>query len=419
MTQTARQSDDRLRILMACAAFPPFMDGGGPVSAMMVAKMLIAAGHEVEVVNVSGEDKHEIFEGVPVRRLKSLNIDWNYRLPRPAWKKALWHAIENFNPRAFLVMRREIRRFRPDVVLTDSIENVNVATWAAAKSCGLPTVHILRSAFLLCWKASMRRGDDNCMRACGSCQATSYGKKLTSRSVDAVIGETRFIVDRHLDHGYFPNATSHVVAGAITRVAATVARRAPAGRPVRFGFIGVHDPVKGLDTLAAAATRLVSNADVEFVIAGGNDSDYSRTVSAAFPAGATRLIGWARPDDFFPQIDVLVVPSLFREPFGRVAIEAFSHGVPVIAARSGGLPETIEPGVNGEIVEPGDDKALADAIARLAADREQVARLSAGALDAAGRYLTSRIVEGFNAVFAGLPVRRDAAPALTPAGVRA
>ena len=98
-----------VRILMACAAFPPFIDGGGPISAMIVAKLLRAAGHDVEVVNVAGEDKHEIFDGVPVHRLRSLNIDWNYRLPRPAWKKLVWHALENFNPRAFFAMRREIR----------------------------------------------------------------------------------------------------------------------------------------------------------------------------------------------------------------------------------------------------------------------------------------------------------------------
>ena len=58
-----------MRILMACAAFPPFIDGGGPISAMMVAKLLLADGHDLEVVNVSGEDKREIYDGVPVRRL--------------------------------------------------------------------------------------------------------------------------------------------------------------------------------------------------------------------------------------------------------------------------------------------------------------------------------------------------------------
>lgn len=407
-----------MRILMACAAFPPFIDGGGPISAMIVAKLLLAAGHDLTVVNVSGEDKQEIYDGVPVRRLRSLNVDWNYRLPRPAWKKLAWHALENFNPRAFLVMRREIRRLRPDLVLTDSIENINVATWAAAKSCGVPVAHILRSTFLLCWKGSMRRGNDNCERACASCQVTSYGKKLSSRFVDAVIGETGFIVARHRDHGYFPNATTHVVPGAIAPVPGAGPRSAPpADRPLRVGFIGVHDPVKGLDTLAAAARQL-KNEPVEFLIAGTGQSDYAKALPGLFPAGNTRFLGWTKPDLFLPQIDVLAMPSLFREPFGRVAIEAFAHGVPVIGARSGGIPETIEPGLNGALFDPGDDAALAERIMELARNRARVADLSAGAFAAAARYAPERIAAGFEAVFAGLVRQPNGTTPLQPGEAR-
>lgn len=400
-----------MRILMACAAFPPFIDGGGPISAIIVAKLLLAAGHDLTVVNVSGEDRHETYDGVPVHRLRSLNIDWNYRLPRPAWKKAIWHALENFNPRAFLVMRREIRRLRPDIVLTDSIENINVATWAAAKSCGVPVAHILRSTFLLCWRGSMWRGNDNCGRACSSCQVTSYGKKLNSRFVDAVIGETGFIIGRHTEHGYFPNATTHAIPGAITPVPGAVPRTTPpTGRPLRIGFIGVHDPVKGLDTLAAAAHRLAGEP-VEFLIAGTGQSDYAKALPERFPAQNTRFLGWTRPEDFLPQIDALAVPSLFREPFGRVVIEAFAHGVPVIGAKSGGIPETIQPGVNGALFAPGDDAALAAQILDLARDRALVAKLSAGALTAAARYAPDRIASAYTAVFDGL-VRKPAAGTL-------
>lgn len=400
-----------MRILMACAAFPPFIDGGGPISAMIVAKLLLAAGHDLTVVNVSGEDRHETYDGVPVHRLRSLNIDWNYRLPRPGWKKAVWHALENFNPRAFFVMRREIRRLRPDIVLTDSIENINVATWAAAKSCGVPVAHILRSTFLLCWKGSMWKGNDNCGRACGSCQVSSYGKKLNSRFVDAVIGETDFIIGRHTEHGYFPNATTHAIPGAIAPVPGALPRSAPpAERPLRIGFIGVHDPIKGLDTLAAAAQRLAGEP-VEFLIAGTGQSDYAKALPGRFPAHNTRFLGWTKPDAFLPEIDVLAVPSLFREPFGRVVIEAFAHGVPVIGARSGGIPETIQTGVNGALFEPGDDAALAAQITAYARDRGLVAVQSAGALAAAARYSPDRIAAAYGAVFDGL-VGKPAATAL-------
>jgi glycosyltransferase involved in cell wall biosynthesis len=265
----------------------------------------------------------------------------------------------------------------------------------------VPVCHILRSAFLLCWKASMRRGDDNCVRACSSCQASSYGKKVFSRYVDAVIGETDFIIGRHTEHDYFPNASTHRVPGAMPSVAGSAPRAAPVG-PMRFGFIGVHDPVKGLDTLALAAHRLVNNPDVRFMIAGSSKSDYSKSLPQKFPSENTKFLGWTKPDDFFPQIDVLVVPSLFREPFGRVVIEAFAQGVPVIGARSGGIPESIDPGSDGYLFDPGDDAALARQIADMAARPEAIPDLSRAALEAARRYEPQKIAAGYEAVFASL-----------------
>jgi len=400
-----------MRILMACAAFPPFIDGGGPISALMVAKLLRQSGHDLEVVNVADREEREIYDGVPVQRVTTLNIDWNYRLPRPAWKRAIWHLLENFNPRAFVVMRRQIRRFRPDIVLTDSIENINVATWLAARTCGVPVCHILRSTFLLCWKGSMRKSSGNCGTACGSCQATSIGKRIMSRFVDAVIGETRFIIDKHVSHGYFPGASTHVVPGLLPNPVATEPRSVAAGAPVRIGYLGVLDAVKGLDTLAAALDLLAPSARPQVLIAGTAKSQYAKALPAKFPAD-TSFLGWVRPDELFKRIDVLVVPSLFEEPFGRVIVEAFAAGIPVIGARSGGIPETIDPGVNGMLFPAGDAAALARLLQELMADPAQIHKLSNGALTAAQRYAPARIGAAYDAVFAGVRARKDPSAAL-------
>ena len=400
-----------MRILMACAAFPPFMDGGGPVSAMIVARLLQDAGHDLLVVNVGDEDRYEVEGGVPVHRLAPLNVYWNYRVPRPTWKKAIWHLLENFNPRAYAVMGREIERFRPDLVLTDSIENINVATWGAASARAVPVVHIVRSAFLLCWKGSMMRGMDTCVGQCGSCRATSVGKRFMSRYVDGVVGETDFILRRHREAGYFPHAQYRVIPGALTELQASAPRPAPTGK-VRVGFIGVHTELKGLDILAEAATRFAPEDPIEFVIAGAGEGDYAAATRAHFPAWNTRFLGWITPEAFFPEIDVLVVPSRGPEPFGRVSIEAFAHGVPVIGSRSGGIPEVIT-NANGFTFPRGDADELARILACLAAAPGSLAELSAGALNAAETYLAPRIGTEYTRLFEMVAERasrrRDAA----------
>jgi glycosyltransferase involved in cell wall biosynthesis len=390
-----------MRILMACAAFPPFIDGGGPISALMIAKLIQQSGHELEVVNVADREEREIYDGIQVQRLSTLNIDWNYRLPRPWWKRLLWHALENFNPRAFVVMRRQIRRFRPDIVLTDSIENVNVATWAAARSCGVPVAHILRSAFLLCWKGSMHRASGNCSSVCASCQCTSLGKKFSSRFVDAVVGETRFIVNKHTSNGYFQHASAHVIPGLLPSKIAPAPRGRVEGRPIRMGYLGVLDEVKGLDILAEALHLLGPTDQAQFFIAGTANTPYGKGLPAKFPS-ATRFVGWVRPDEFLKEIDVLVMPSVLQEAFGRVIIEAFGSGVPVIGSSAGGIPETIEPGKSGLLFPVGDAPALASLLRDIIADPGQLARLSEGALQAAYRYTPEKISSAYDAIFAEL-----------------
>lgn len=69
--------------------------------------------------------------------------------------------------------------------------------------------------------------------------------------------------------------------------------------------------------------------------------------------------------EFLGNAKALLVPSLFNEPFGMVTLEAFACGTPVVALSSGALPEVIDDGVTGYVVEKSeDDKKMADTLAK-------------------------------------------------------
>ena len=72
------------------------------------------------------------------------------------------------------------------------------------------------------------------------------------------------------------------------------------------------------------------------------------------------------------------------EGMGRVLIEAFCRARPAVASRVGGIPDLVEDGVNGLLVEPGDISALAEALVAVLADRELAVRLGAGPRRAPG-----------------------------------
>ena len=195
-----------MRVLCVAAAYPPYVKGGGSKASENIAKALSNRGHTVRVITVADEEKFEIREGIEVKTLSTLNIYWNYWIQQSALAKLLWHALENFNPRALLRIRQEVAEFRPDIVVTISIENVNVATWVAAWMLGCPCVHVIHGYFLMCWRGTRFSNNKNCERPCLQCRMASIGKKVCSRLVDGVTAEASHTLSLHYECGYFRRA---------------------------------------------------------------------------------------------------------------------------------------------------------------------------------------------------------------------
>ena len=79
-------------------------------------------------------------------------------------------------------------------------------------------------------------------------------------------------------------------------------------------------------------------------------------------------------------LDAATVPRAARRArrgFGRVVVEAFCRGRAVVGSRVGGIPDLVEDGANGLLVDPGRREALADALVRVLSDRALAERLGA------------------------------------------
>ena len=92
--------------------------------------------------------------------------------------------------------------------------------------------------------------------------------------------------------------------------------------------------------------------------------------------------------------DVLISTSRY-EGFGYTILEALTHGVPVVCFNNSALPELVIDGYNGFMVETDDIDAMAERIKRLKNDPDLRQKLSAGALESAGRFNESRLVEKY------------------------
>ena len=396
-----------MRVLCVASAYPPYGKGGGPRGAETIANALYHRGHTVRVLTVADEETFEIRDGVEVKTLGTLNIYWNYWIKQSPVAKLAWHALENFNPRALLRMRREIAEFRPDIVVTISVENVNVATWVAAWMSGIPRVHAVQSFFLMCWRGTKFANGKNCERPCLQCRMASIGKKLCSQLVDGVAAEASHTLSAHAGCGYFRCAVSKVIPGAVSEPRSSPRFRAKETGPIRVGYIGMLTPNKGVGTLGDAAALLGPEAPFEYVIAGDGKPEFVQDVLSKFPANKTTYLGWVNSNSFYPSIDVLVVPSIWAEPFGYVCIEALSFGIPVIVANSGALPEIVEHEKNGLVFKAGDPEALAACLRSITSDRRRLERMHHAALARAKQYSPEAMAASWDIFLAQVRARAE------------
>jgi glycosyltransferase involved in cell wall biosynthesis len=152
--------------------------------------------------------------------------------------------------------------------------------------------------------------------------------------------------------------------------------------------IGMIRSDKGqMKLMKAARTVLRQSPEARFIFVGQGTGDRwqeKRLRRAIYGSGLENKIimlgyRWDTPN-ILAAANMVVIASVYTEASPIVLREAFASGRPVIATKIGDIPEIIEDGENGLMVEPGDSSALATAILRFLTDKQLAARCAANAL---------------------------------------
>lgn len=150
-------------------------------------------------------------------------------------------------------------------------------------------------------------------------------------------------------------------------------------------FLGRLEQRKGIDVVLEAANAFLRGMpDAHLVIAGRDVEGWTKRADSILKSGVgrrTHFLGEI-PDStrekLLARASCLIFPSRY-ESFGLVPLEAFVHGVPVIAANAGAIPEVVTDGENGFLFPSGDARALADKVKQLLKDHALRQHLSNGA----------------------------------------
>ena len=178
--------------------------------------------------------------------------------------------------------------------------------------------------------------------------------------------------------------------------------------PDRFavGWIGRMTGVKRTEDVLRAFRRLRDRGVDACLCMIGDGPDRPAVERRAHELGVMRdtlFLGYQEEvAPFYAAFDAMILPSI-NEGTPVSAIEALAAGRPVVATRVGGVPDVVREGEDGFLVEAGDVDALAERLARLAADPELRERLgAAGRARVIPRYSVARLVDDIDLLYRSL-----------------
>lgn len=370
-----------MKILFLNAFYTPHVGGGAEVILRHLAEGLQRRGCEVAVL-ATGPDaglNMQIQDGVRVYRANLANSYWHYTQQRPSRVARLgWHYRDRYNSDMRCHVRAVIEREQPDIVVCNNLTGWSISAWDEITAAGLPIVQVLHDLYLLCPKDTMFNHGKSCQRQCGMCSVFRLRHAGASAQVATAIGVSRFVLERITAQGYFSGARQHVVHNCTPANPGQGSKpRQRSNHPLRFGYIGTLSENKGVGWLIEQFQRL--DIDARLDIAGRGKLDYEARLKAMADPKKVSFLGYCDSDEFMQSIDVLVVPSLWGEPFGLVAVEGCANNLPVIASNMGGLPEIIRDECNGLLCSPDDPDSLGIAMLWLYIDGALRQRLASQA----------------------------------------
>jgi len=405
-----------MRILMLTQFYPPVI-GGEEQHVRNLSVALAAQGHSVAVATLAQPDQpaFALDGAVRVYRVPATT----QRLGRLVYSTGRTFAPPAPDPETTRSLAAIIRRERPQIV---HAHNWIVHSFLPLKRwSGARLVLTLHDYSLRCAKKRLMYHDTPCsgpgFAKCLGCARDHYGVVTGVPTVFAnwVMGHAeRAAVDffapvsqavadgnslsgTDLPHAVIPNFVPDNV-GVLPAQAdvAEYLRQLPERDYLLFVGDLTHE--KGIGVLLDAYARL---ADAPPLVCIGRPRGET---PETLPPGVRLLQNW--PHDAvmwaWSRCILGLVPSVWPDPCPTVVMEAMAMGRPVIAARSGGIPDIVADGDTGILVPPGDVPALRAAITRLLADSRLRERMGEAGKERVAAFQSYRVVRQLEAVYDSL-----------------
>lgn len=346
-----------MKILFLHCLANPNLGGGAEAIVWEQIRGLSNDGHECVLLATSDQAglNCTIQEGIRVWLGGIRNVYWPFHKNQTALPlRLLWHVLDSYNPLMQGYLRHVIEQERPDVASFHNLSGWSAASWNTVARLRVPAVQILHDHYSICLKTTMYNRGRNCRTQCAPCRLFRMQHKLLSKKVQAVVGVSHFILNRHKTLGYFESVPIQRVIhnSRSPKTLGVDDERTPKKHfGVRFGYIGRLAPSKGIELLIDAFLD-INLQYTELWIAGSGKQWYIDHLREKTNYGRVHFLGQVSARNFYPEVDVVIVPSLSNDNLPSVVFEALAFGKPVIGSQRGGIPEMVRHRENGLLFNP-------------------------------------------------------------------
>lgn len=351
------------------------LQGGTEVYLQALMEKQREQGHEVHALSTRSEKNLPSPDAS--RFVERFNMDRREGVAKDAQKAAafLW------NVEAKRAMEEAIRELKPDIIhLHNLYHHLSSSVLRPIRESKIPCVQTLHDLKLACPNYRMYTEGSLCDR----CKGGKYWNAVKhhcltpgtlpnilaamemgmtkffqsyERTVNTFICPSQFMSDKMIEWGE-PAPKMRVIPNPVDLMPEPAT--CDGDYILSAGRLSVE---KGIETLVRAAALV---PHVRLRIAGIGPLEQSITYLASqLHVSNVEFLGYVRKADLFPlraRARAVVMPNIGYENASLTALEAMSHGVPLVASRIGGLPEQAIPGKTGILVEPGDQVGLAKAL---------------------------------------------------------
>ncbi|HLC63744.1 MAG TPA: glycosyltransferase family 4 protein [Patescibacteria group bacterium] len=315
-------------------------------------QVLIITTQPDKVLTRQTEDDVEIYRFRP-KNLYYLLDDYKKNLVL----KTAWHFLDMFCHKTCDIVEGILSKQRPDFVFTHNLKGLGLASFKVIRKLGLSHIHTLHDYQLLDPHGSMHRLGQNLPL---NSPFYRFYRYLTRKAVgrpDLVISPSKFVLDKHLEYGFFNEAERVVLPNPVE-----------AFEPLKTNFfskkftllyLGQIEEHKGVDFLIKAFKDF-KKGDSQLLIAGVG-SQLDRIRELAYDDERIKVLGKVSQEELpelFSQSDLLVLPSIWWENSPTVIYEAYASKVPVLVSSNGGSKELVKDGQTGWIFQSANKKSL-------------------------------------------------------------